>query len=59
MLTAKNNDILFDDLAGQPATFPIMYSECDDRFEVETAENPVRNGDCTSYTLIDNGDCSN
>ena len=45
-MATNNNDILFDDFAlisltvnsDSSTTLPIMYGDCDNRFEIETAE---------------------
>jgi len=69
MLTANSNDILFDDLAlinlprpsCQPVMIPVMYGDCDNRFEIEKADSANLNSDCTNNvrSLNSYGDCSN
>ncbi len=61
MLTTNNNDILFDDLAlitlsgrsGQSTIIPVMYGDCNNRYETETAENLSTDRNCFGDTSIE------
>jgi|GEM_PF-396498 len=69
MQTANQNDILFDDVAfikladgsNQSAQFLVQYGDCNNRYEIATAENLSLKANNTGYSkpIQAYGDCNN